>query len=67
VGSYVDASNVNHGFVRSTQGTITTIDAPGAGTGAYEGTYAFGINGAGDIAGPSIDGSSAFHGYVWKP
>src|SRR5215472_943601 len=31
-GSYVDASNVFHGFLRAVEGTITTFDAPGAGT-----------------------------------
>jgi len=29
-GFYADANNVNHGFVRAVDGTITTFDAPGA-------------------------------------
>ena len=30
-GYYIDASGVNHGFLRTTKGTITTVDVPGAG------------------------------------
>ena len=30
-GAYSDASGVNHGFLRSPDGVITTFDAPGAG------------------------------------
>jgi hypothetical protein len=36
VGQYLDASNVFHGLVRAPNGTITTIDVPGAGTGAFQ-------------------------------
>jgi hypothetical protein len=32
-GHWADANAVNHGFVRSAEGTITTLAAPGAGTG----------------------------------
>ena len=31
VGGYLDASNVNHGFVRAPDGTFTTFDVPRAG------------------------------------
>jgi len=31
--------NVAHGFVRAPNGVITTFDAPGAGTGAGQGTF----------------------------
>ena len=37
-GFYIDGSNVNHGFVRATNGTITGFEAPGAGTEAKQGT-----------------------------
>lgn len=40
IGRYVDASNVDHGFLRDPWGRITTFDAPGAGTGAGQGTIA---------------------------
>lgn len=44
--------------------TITTFDAPGAGTGAGQGTFAERINAAGVIAGDSTDSSYVSHGYV---
>jgi len=48
----------------ATAQTFTTFDAPGAGTGAYEGTFGGGINTAGVIAGYYIDGGIALHGFV---
>ncbi|HME89540.1 MAG TPA: hypothetical protein VKE30_10060 [Chthoniobacterales bacterium] len=44
--------------------TITTFDAPGAGTGARQGTVAFGINPGGTIAGFFRDTNNARHGFV---
>ena len=67
VGQYLDASNVFHGFVRAPNGTITTFDAPGAGTGAFQGTGVNGINPAGTMLGPYIDASNVFHGFVRAP
>src|SRR5215467_1555115 len=43
-GNYADASNVNHGFLRASDGTFSTFDAPGAGTGVAQGTVPFSIN-----------------------
>ena len=43
-GQYTDASNVAHGFVRDANGAITTFDAPGAGTGPFQGTFPLTIN-----------------------
>lgn len=37
-GKFIDSSGVNHGFVRSRFGAVITFDAPGAGTGAGQGT-----------------------------
>jgi hypothetical protein len=37
-GWHADSNLVYHGFVRAANGTITTFDAPGAGTGQYLGT-----------------------------
>ena len=38
-GSYFDPSDLRHGFLRAPDGTFTTVDAPGAGTGgAPQGT-----------------------------
>jgi hypothetical protein len=48
----------------ATAQTFTTFDAPGAGTGAYEGTFGGGINTAGVIAGYYNDASDVYHGYV---
>src|SRR5215813_8534616 len=66
-GWYVDPSNVNHGFLRTPEGTITTFDVPGAGNGPFQGTIAFGMNSAGAIAGLYFDASNMFHGYVRTP
>jgi hypothetical protein len=52
VGSYLDANNINHGFLRACghenecdkgEATFTTFDVPGAGTGAFQGTTVFGV------------------------
>jgi hypothetical protein len=37
-GSFNDGFNINHGFVRARDGTLATLDAPGAGTGNFQGT-----------------------------
>ena len=47
--------------------TITTFDAPGAGTGADQGTTGFGINPAGAITGFMRDANFARHGFVRSP
>ena len=47
MGFDLDASNVYHGFLRGTDGTITTFGAPDAGTGPFQGTDPFSINGRG--------------------
>ena len=49
------------------EGTFVTFDAPGAGTGLYEGTYPFAIDPAGVITGFYQDGSNVYHGFlrVW--
>ena len=44
--------------------TITTFDAPGAGTGPFQGTYAFNINPSGTIIGFSRDANNVRHGFV---
>ena len=47
--------------------TITTFDAPGAGTGADQGTTGFGINPAGVITGFMRDANFARHGFLRVP
>src|SRR5437763_15972500 len=44
--------------------TITTFDAPGAGTGALQGTYATNIAPSGPIIGFSGDANNVRHGFV---
>ena len=65
-GTYQDANNVFHGFVRSPEGKFTTFDAPGADTtaGDFNGTFVNGINDAGAIAGFSVDASGGAHGFL---
>src|SRR5262249_36753259 len=54
--------SANAGGTRTT--TTTTFDAPGAGTGARQGTTAFGINPGGTITGFFRDTNNARHGFV---
>jgi hypothetical protein len=78
-GSYQDSAGVWHGFTRTTDGTITTIDAPGASTTpgsepcpvqdgqggtTVAGTLVHGINKFGDISGHFFDTSYNEHGFV---
>ena len=67
VGTYVDASFVDHGFVRATDGTITTFEAPGAGSKSGQGTGGVSINADGDVAGFYRDATDVAHGFVSKP
>jgi hypothetical protein len=72
-GFYEDASEVNHGFLRTSDGTFTTFDAPGAGTagtGPYagdEGTFGGSINRFGEIFGWYIDAGDVSHAYLRAP
>jgi hypothetical protein len=71
-GIYSDVNSVNHGFLRSPRGEITTFDAPGAGTNAYQGTGCFSdcpvsLNDWGAITGVYIDASFVYHGYLRSP
>jgi hypothetical protein len=54
-GFYFDAGDTIHGFLRSPDGTIGTIDVPGAGTGPGQGTNPFSITSGGAIAGRYAD------------
>ena len=65
-GSYVAPNIVYHGFIRATNGTISTFSAPDAGTNAYfsEGTQPISMNDSGEIAGIYIDSSNVSHGFV---
>jgi len=71
-GSYDDANNVSHAFLREPDGKFTTFEAPGAGTSPFFGTFAASINPAGSIAGYYSDGSQVgiqvvYHGFLREP
>ncbi len=52
-------------FMAVSQGsTFTTVDAPGAGTGAQQGTAITAIDTAGDVAGIYLDTNNVVHGFV---
>ncbi len=46
------------------ESTTITFDAPGAGTAAGQGTFAYSINQRGTIAGFYLDKSNVYHGFV---
>ncbi len=56
----------NKPFVRA-EPTITTFDAPGAGTGPGQGTQPFAINPAGLITGFYLDAGDVYHGVLRTP
>ena len=68
-GTYLDSTNVFHGFLRTREGEIITFDAPGADAtpNAYNGTWAQNINDDGAITGVSYDAMGAAHGYLRSP
>src|SRR5215467_2962396 len=47
--------------------TFITFDAPGAGTGPFQGTLGIAINPAGAITGQYLDASSLYHGFLRDP
>lgn len=63
-GTYTDANAVLHAFLRRANGTLISFDAPGAGTGVFQGTSANSINPTGTITGTYTDANSVSHGFV---
>src|SRR5881396_2997168 len=63
-GYYIDANHVHHGFLRASNGTLTTFDAPDAGTGGGQGTTPLSIDQTEAATGFYIDESSLYHGFV---
>jgi hypothetical protein len=53
--------------VRTVDASVTTFDAPGAGTGFNQGTIPLGINPTGVITGFYIDKHSVNHGFLRTP
>ena len=68
-GFFFDNHNVAHSFLRAPHGKFTTFDAPSpyVGTGEGQGTEAANINPAGAIAGTTVDGNGAYHGFLRIP
>lgn len=62
-----DAYSVNHGFVRASDGTMTLLDAPGAGTGFGQGTSSYAINLFSWVTGWYTDSAYVAHGFLWIP
>jgi probable HAF family extracellular repeat protein len=74
-GLFTDSNQTVHGFIRHVDGSIINFDAPGAGTGFEQGTYAAaiftvfshrGLNDRGDITGAAVDSSNTAHGFLRK-
>jgi hypothetical protein len=61
VGTYTDTNGLTHGFLRSVDGQITTIDVPGTGT------YPEQINNSGVISGFYADANYQGHGFLRSP
>src|SRR5947207_15941891 len=59
--------NFNNTPLLGPQPTITTFDAPGAGTGPCQGTIPFAINPAGTISGRYADAGGAIHAFLRTP
>lgn len=59
-----DPNIVGHGFLRDHNGGFATFDAPGAGTGFFQGTFPIGINPGGVITGTYFDANNVGHGFV---
>jgi hypothetical protein len=71
-GTYIDSNSVQHGFLRSPDGTFTTFDAPGAGTSSNQGTGCqsdcpTSLNDFGAVMGTYIDTNGVLHGYLRSP
>jgi hypothetical protein len=59
-GSYVDTNFTGHGFLRTSNGAITTFDVPGA----VNGTFPSSINPGDVITGNFVDANFVAHGFV---
>jgi len=63
-GFYVDSNNVYHGFLRTPRSEFFSFDAPGAGTGAWQGTQPSSINPEGAITGYYTGRNGVVHGFL---
>jgi len=66
-GSYIDSSDLRHGFVRQATGTFAEFDPTGVGTSASKhlnGTIPLSMDAVGDVTGTYTDASLLRHGFV---
>ena len=64
-GTYYDANNAFHGFLRNPNGTFIKFEAPGADTTTpFNGTFPQSINDFRAIAGYYLDVNEVYHGFV---
>jgi hypothetical protein len=66
-GSFNDGFAVKHGFLRDSDGRVTSFDVPGAGRGFNQGTVPLGVSPAGLIMGLYIDAKYRPHGFFLLP
>ena len=61
IGYLFDANGVIHGFVQTSIGVFSIIDAPGASLTANRGTEVTAMNGPGEAAGFYVDATGFLH------
>ena len=66
-GVLIEETGLSHGFVRRADGRITTFDAPGAGSGAAQGTLPLAMDGEGTIVGFWRDSENGQHSFSRAP
>lgn len=63
--TYTDSNAVAHSFVLSRSGRLIKIDAPLAGSGVNQGTFAANFNDSDQVAGYYFDENNISHGFLW--
>jgi hypothetical protein len=66
-GTLNDGYSIFYGFVRTSDGGVTLFEAPGAGTGAFQGTEVVGMTPYRVIVGFFTDSNGLNHGYLRIP
>ena len=50
--------------MRNARGAFTTFDAPGAGTGGFQGTFPISNDASGGVTGFYLDANNVYHGFL---